>query len=162
LVLSELLGLVGLNVASGAIVNAFRAAGLVLAGWLAYLLLTNCRRIGTELALGLTLVIGVLLGPVMWPWYLPPAILVVVAPGIERFRPAFTVACIGASFFVLPTSAQASLGSSSLHSIFRLFLFMAIAAGALLAQWFAREPVLPEPVRKRLQRRAEREALAPA
>jgi hypothetical protein len=162
LVLSELLGLVGLNVASGAIVNAFRAAGLVLAGWLAYLLLTNCRRIGTELALGLTLVIGVLLGPVMWPWYLPPAILVVVAPGIERFRPAFTVACIGASFFVLPTSAQASLGSSSLHSIFRLFLFMAIAAGALLAQWFAREPVLPEQVRKRLQRRAESEALAPA
>jgi hypothetical protein len=163
LVVTEILGFFGLNVSSGPIVNFFRAGGLLLAGWLAWLLLSNCRRIGTELALGLTLLIAVVLGPVMWPWYLPPAIVVVVAAGAERFRPAFTVACVGATFFVLPTSAQASLGSSNVHSIFRMLLFLAIAAAALGAQWLAREPVLPAPVLERLRRRrVEREALAAA
>jgi hypothetical protein len=79
LVFTEILGFFGLHVSSGPIVNVFRAGGLLLAGWLAWLLLSNCRRIGSELALGLTLLIAVVLGPVMWPWYLPPAIVVVVA-----------------------------------------------------------------------------------
>jgi Glycosyltransferase family 87 len=163
LVFTEVLGFFGIHVSSGPIVNLFRAGGLLLAAWLAWLLLSNCRRIGTELALGLTLVIAVVLGPVMWPWYLPPAILVVVAAGAERFRPAFTVACIGASFFVLPTSAQASLGSNGMHSLFRMGLFLVIAAAAMLAQWLAREQVLPTPMLDWLRRRRpEREALATA
>jgi hypothetical protein len=161
-VVSEFLGFLGFDVASGPIVNVFRAAGLALAGWSAWLLLSNCRRIGTELALGLTLAISVVLGPVMWPWYLPPAILVIVAAGAERFRPAFTVACVGVSFFVLPTSAQASLGSSTAHSLFRMALFVAVAAGAVFAQWLAREPVAPRALLDRLRRRSEREALAAA
>jgi hypothetical protein len=163
LVVSEVLGYVGLNVPSGPIVNVFRAAGLLFAGWLTWLLLSNCRRIGTELALGLTLLVAVVLGPVMWPWYLPPAILVVVAAGAERFRPAFTVACIGASFFVLPTSAQSSIGGNDVHSVLRLVLFLGLVAIALFAQWLAREPVLPAPVLERLRRRHhEPEALVTA
>jgi hypothetical protein len=163
LVVSEVLGYLGVNVPSAPLVNVFRAAGLLFAGWLTWLLLSNCRRIGTELALGLTLLVAIVLGPVMWPWYLPPAILVVVAAGAERFRPAFTVACIGASFFVLPTSAQANLGGTDVHSLLRLGLFLGLAGLALFAQWLAREPVLPGPVLDWLRRRrhAEHEALAP-
>jgi hypothetical protein len=159
LVVSEAFGLFGLKVSSDLFVNAFRAGGLLVAGWFTWLLLSNSRRIGSELALGLTLLIAVVLGPVMWPWYLPPAIVVVVAAGAERFRPAFTVACIGASFFVLPTSAQTGLGSGEADSLFRLGLFLVIAVAALFAQWLAREPVLPKPVRDWYRRRT---APAPA
>jgi hypothetical protein len=152
LVVSEVLGAFGLHVSSGFIVNVFRATGLLAASWVTWALLSNCRRIGTELALGLTLVVATMLGPVMWPWYLPPAIVVVVAAGAERFRPAFTVACIGASFFVLPTSAMAHLGSSNVESLVRIGLFVAIAAAALAAQWLAGEHMLPPAVEQWLLR----------
>src|SRR5690606_17150624 len=65
LMISELLQLVGIDVDSDPLVNASRVGGLLLAGWLAWMLLSNCRRIGTEVALGLTLVLAVVLGPVM-------------------------------------------------------------------------------------------------
>lgn len=162
LVVSEVLGFVGIDVASDPIVNVFRGVGLLVAGWIAWLLLAHCRRIGTERALGLTLVIAVVLGPVMWPWYLPPAIVVLVAAGAERFRPALTVCCIGASVLVLPTSARFDWGLEALHPLFRMLLIFGVGAGALYAQWYAREPVLPASVLDRLPRLRRATAAADA
>jgi alpha-1,6-mannosyltransferase len=163
LVITEFLSHLGIHVASGPIVNAFRFGGLLLAGWLAWMLLSNSRRLGTEVALGLTLVVASVLGPVMWPWYLPPAIVVLVAAGAERFRPAFTVTCICVSMFVLPTSATRRIDIAGFHAGFRMVLLVGVVAGALFAQWLAREPMLPRPIEQALRRRrTRREALVAA
>jgi hypothetical protein len=163
LVVTEFLGLLGLHVGSEAVVNAFRMLCLLVAAWVGWLLLSNCRRIGTELALGLVLLVASVLGPVMWPWYLPAALVVLVAAGAERFRPAFTVACICTSLFVLPTSASHDLGGGGLHAVLRMVLFALVIAGSLVAQWLAREPVLPAGLTQALAaRRARRDQLAAA
>jgi hypothetical protein len=160
LVATEVLGLFGLDVSADPLVNVFRAAGLLLAAWLGWLLLCNSRRIGTELALGLTLLLAVVLGPVMWPWYLPPAIVVLVAAGAERFRPALIVVCVSVSIAVLPTSAQPDVGLEEYHAVFRMGLAVVVVAAAMVAQWVAGEPVLPDPLLQRWNRwralRAER------
>ena len=166
LVVTEVLGFFGLEVDGEPLVNVFRAGGLLLAAWLGWLLLSHSRRIGTELALGLTLLIAVVLGPVMWPWYLPPAIVVLVAAGAERFRPALLVICVGVSIAVLPTSARPEVGLEEYHALFRMAVALVVVAAAMVAQWLAREPVLPDPLLQRWQRwrarRAERAAVPPA
>ncbi|HEX7095275.1 MAG TPA: polyprenol phosphomannose-dependent alpha 1,6 mannosyltransferase MptB, partial [Acidimicrobiales bacterium] len=129
LVLGKFLELFGINVGSDPIVGLLRVGGLLLAGWLAWLLLSNCRRIGTERALGLTLVLAVVLGPVMWPWYLPPAIAVLVAAGAERFRPALTVISCAVMLAVVPTSARVDVGWAEYHSVFRLIAVIGVLAG---------------------------------
>jgi len=106
------------------------------------------------------------LGPVMWPWYLPPAIVVLVAAGAERFRPALLVICVGVSIAVLPTSARPEVGLEEYHALFRMAVALVVVAAAMVAQWLAREPVLPDPLLQRWQRwrarRAERAAVPPA
>lgn len=152
LMISELLQLVGIDVDSDPLVNASRVGGLLLAGWLAWMLLSNCRRIGTEVALGLTLVLAVVLGPVMWPWYWPPAIAVLVAAGAERYRPALTVICVAVSFSVLPTSARPDLGWEEYHSLLRMIVVVLVLAAAAGAQWLAHQPVLPPSWTRRMRR----------
>jgi hypothetical protein len=165
MVVTEILHIFGIEISSDRFVNMFRMAGLLGAGGLAWLLLYNCRRIGTELALGLTLVLVVVLGPVMWPWYVPPAVALLAANGAERFRPALTVSCISIAFFVFPISAGHALAPDRFHSVFGMGVVAVVTAGAMLAQWLAGESVLPGPILRQWRRRrseAAAEVVVPA
>ena len=44
----------------------------------------------------------VLLGPVVWPWYLAPSIALLGAAGVGRWRPSVIVLTIAFSFEVFP------------------------------------------------------------
>jgi hypothetical protein len=126
-------------------------------------LLYNCRRIGSELALGLTLVIVVVLGPVMWPWYVPPALAMLAASGAERYRPALTVLCIAVSLFVFPTSVGTNFGLDRYQSLIGMSLVVGVGTLGMFAQWLAREPLMPAPLRSWLRRlRRPREVVLPA
>jgi alpha-1,6-mannosyltransferase len=69
LTVGHLATLVGLGHHSGAIVQACRALGLGLAAVISAALIVRSDRVGAIRALGLSLLVFVVLGPVVWPWY---------------------------------------------------------------------------------------------
>jgi hypothetical protein len=69
LALSHLVGLLGGGEHPGAFVQGSRAAGLGLAALISVGLIARSGRIGDLRALGWSLVVFVVLGPVIWPWY---------------------------------------------------------------------------------------------
>jgi len=138
---AQAFGAVGISVNEDHMVTAFRGLGLLLAAGLAWTLLHHCRRLGIERALGLTMLIVIVLGPVVWPWYLPPAIALLAAGGIERYRPALWLTVVSVSLFVFPVTEGASLGLNRFQAPINLALLALIALGAAVAQWLAGEPV---------------------
>jgi hypothetical protein len=102
--ISELLGLVGLHVDGSLLAGATRALGMALTALLALVMLLRSPRIGAIRATGIMLVAYVLLGPVIWPWYLPAGFALLAATGLGRFRPSYLIVCIAVSWFVWPTS----------------------------------------------------------
>jgi len=69
LALSHLAGLLGAGPHPVGFVQASRAAGLALAALISVALITRSGRAGHLQALGWSLVVFVVLGPVIWPWY---------------------------------------------------------------------------------------------
>ena len=65
------------------------------------------------------------------------------------------------SIAVLPTSAKPDVGLEDYHALFRMLLVVVVVAVAMVAQWVAGEPVLPEPLAQRWRRwRTRRAAVA--
>lgn len=142
------------------VIDLFRTGALLLAAAIGWYLLSNAHRIGTELAVGTTLFVTMLLGPVLWPWYMPPAIALLAVRGAERVRPALGVCCIALAMFVLPTSAAGAGTSGVGQALFGVTLLVALAALAMAVQWLFGQPVLPASWEARLVRwRAERRDL---
>ena len=140
-------------------IELFRTGGLVAAAALAWAVLAHSSRFGTELAVGITLFFTVMLGPVLWPWYMPPAIALIAVQGVERVRPALTVWCIALTLFVFPTSVSTGGGSGGAMPIYGMLLLLGLTALSLLAQWVFGQPVLPPSLRARWHRlRAVRRA----
>jgi hypothetical protein len=69
LALSHLVGLLGGGQHPAAFVQGSRAAGLGLAALISVGLIARSGRVGALQALGWSLVVFVVLGPVIWPWY---------------------------------------------------------------------------------------------
>ncbi len=67
--LSHLSGALGLGAHSTAYVQSARAVGLALAAVVSVGLFLRSNRVGTVQALGWSLLVFVILGPVVWPWY---------------------------------------------------------------------------------------------
>jgi hypothetical protein len=125
------------------VIDLFRTGGLLLAAAIGWYLLSNAHRIGTELAIGTTLFVTMLLGPVLWPWYMPPAIALLAVRGAEKVRPALAVCCIALAMFVLPTSAAGGGASGVTSAVLGIALLIALTVLAMVVQWLFGQPVLP-------------------
>jgi len=108
--ISEIINAVGLNIDGQALASGVRALGLLATAVLAFVMLMRSPRVGYIKATGVMLVAYVLLGPVIWPWYLPAGFALLAACGLGRYRPSYLVVCIAVSWFVWPTSVV-SMGS---------------------------------------------------
>lgn len=125
--------LLGLDISDDAMVATFRLLGLAAAGAICAWLLWNSPRLGAVRAVGLAMVVTVLLGPVVWPWYLPAGLALLAASGLGRWRPSYLVLVIAASLFVFPSSVD------PVHSLEDRghLLGLAFLAVILVAAWSA-------------------------
>jgi alpha-1,6-mannosyltransferase len=108
--ISELLGAVGIQADGAVLAGGVRLVGLALTAVLAVVMMLRSPRVGIVRATGVMLVAYVLLGPVIWPWYLPAGFALLAATGLGRYRPAYLIVCIAVSWFVWPTSVMSLEG----------------------------------------------------
>jgi hypothetical protein len=91
-------------------------------------------RIGIVRATGVMLVAYVLLGPVIWPWYLPAGFALLAATGLGRWKPSYMVLVIAISWAVWPTSVMSIQvvggGYQHLRGLGVVLLVCALAWGA--------------------------------
>jgi alpha-1,6-mannosyltransferase len=100
----EFLTWIGQPVGPSAIGGGWRILGLTLTAAIGLVMLLRSPRIGIVKATGVMLVAYVLLGPVLWPWYLPAGFALLAACGLGRYTPSYLIVCIAVSWFVWPTS----------------------------------------------------------
>jgi len=136
-VVSDGLDAIGLSVSSDVTVAAFRLLGLLAAlGIISYLLVRSPEQ-GMVRGIGLSLVALVILGPVIWPWYLPAGFALLAASGLGKWRPTYLVLVIAASFFVWPTSVNPVTSLQSYQHLLGFLAILGIAAAAVVAQHLA-------------------------
>ncbi|MBU6328552.1 MAG: polyprenol phosphomannose-dependent alpha 1,6 mannosyltransferase MptB [Acidobacteria bacterium] len=148
--ISELLGGVGIDVDGATLTAGVRAIGLLLVVLLALVVMIRSPRIGVVRATGVMLVAYVILGPVIWPWYLAAGFALLAAGGLGRYQPAGLVVCIAASWFVWPTSVVSiqELGGGYQHlrglGVVILVIGLAWAAQRFASRWERRaHPAMP-------------------
>lgn len=136
--ISELLAAVGVNVDGATLTAGVRALGLLAVVILALIVMLRSPRIGVVRATGIMLVAYVLLGPVIWPWYLAAGFALLAACGLGRYQPASLVVCLAVSWFVWPTSVVSiqELGGGYQH-LRGLGVVVLVGALAWAAQRFA-------------------------
>ena len=134
LVVNDLAGLAGLGVSEEVWLSVFRLAGLAVAGAVCLWLLVRSPRIGVVRAVGLAMVVTMLLGPVVWPWYLPAGLALLAASGLGRWRPTYLVLVMAASTFVWPTSVDPVQSLSGVGHILGLGFLILIGVVAFVAQ----------------------------
>jgi len=136
--IAEILNAIGLNVDGQLLASGVRALGLLATAVIAFVMLMRSPRVGFIKATGVMLVAYVLLGPVIWPWYLVTGFALLAACGLGRYRPSYLVVCIAASWFVWPTSvvSMGTFGSGYQH-LRGLGVVVLVAALAWGAQRFA-------------------------
>jgi hypothetical protein len=98
-----------LGVGLGGVLTATRALGLLTAAAAGLWLLFNSDRIGTLKALGITLLVFVLLGPVVQPWYLSWGLILLAPVALGRLRSFIIGLSMVTAFIELP-GATALLG----------------------------------------------------
>jgi alpha-1,6-mannosyltransferase len=102
--LGELLTWFDQPVGPSDIAGAWRIFGIAVTAAIGLVMMLRSPRIGIVKATGVMLVAYVLLGPVLWPWYLPAGFALLAAAGLGRFTPSYLIVCIAVSWFVWPTS----------------------------------------------------------
>jgi hypothetical protein len=132
--IAEILNGIGLHVDGQILASGVRALGLLATAVIAFVMLMRSPRVGYIKATGVMLVAYVLLGPVIWPWYLAAGFALLAACGLGRYRPSYLVVCIAASWFVWPTSvvSMGTFGSGYQHlrGLGVVLLVIALAWGA--------------------------------
>ena len=91
LALSGLAHTVGIGVSLAGVLSLTRVVGFAAAAGLAVYLLWNSRRFGGMWALGLSMLLFVLLGPVVQPWYLTWGIIILAPVAAGRLRSVLVV-----------------------------------------------------------------------
>ncbi len=136
--ISELLGAVGIRVDGALLAGGVRMLGLAATGVLALVVMLRSPRIGIVRATGFMLVAYVLLGPVIWPWYLPAGFALLAATGLGRWKPSYMVLVIAVSWAVWPTSVMSIQGLGGGYQHLRgLGVVVTVCALAWGAQRFA-------------------------
>jgi hypothetical protein len=136
-VLSDTVNVTGLGINEDLVVSAFRLLGLTIAGLVAFALLLRSDRLGVVRCVGLALVAVILLGPVVWPWYLPAGFAILAAAGLGRWRPSYYVVSFAACLLVFPRSVNAVPSLSRWQHFLGLGVVLLIAESAYLAPRFA-------------------------
>jgi len=108
--ISELLGAVGVHVDGSFLAGVARMLGLAATALLGLVMMLRSPRVGVVRATAVMLVAYVLLGPVIWPWYLPAGLALLAATGLGRWRPSYMVLVIAVSWAVWPTSVMSIQG----------------------------------------------------
>jgi hypothetical protein len=129
-VTNQLLGFVGHPMQDATWIDLFRFVGVVAAGYLCVRMLWRVERFGAVQAAGIALLVVVLLGPVVWPWYLTPA-FVLLGATTTRWRPPVLVLCAAFAFEVLPLdlSSKPVFDQQNLQSV-ELLIIIGVVAGA--------------------------------
>jgi len=135
---TDLLGLIGIHVDSYRAVDIARAIGLLVAGVLITIILVRSPRLGITQSVGLALVVLIICGPVIWPWYLPAGFALLAASGTRRFRPSVIVLIVAASVFVFPTSVDPIEALSRYQHWLGMAAMWGIGALCIAAQYVAR------------------------
>jgi hypothetical protein len=108
--ISELLGAVGIHVDGAMLAGGVRMLGLAATALLGLVMMLRSPRIGVVRATAVMLVAYVLLGPVIWPWYLPAGLALLAATGLGRWKPSYMVLVVAVSWAVWPTSVMSIQG----------------------------------------------------
>jgi len=138
-VVSSFFRAVGLPSTDSMWIAIFRVGGLAVAGAVCLWMLARVDRIGAIQAAALAMMAVVLLGPVVWPWYLVPAIALLGASGVGRWRPSLLVLTIAFSFEVLPVGPKSKpvLEGSHFVSLCLILLIAAVTIAApFAAEWW--------------------------
>ena len=154
--LSDAFSAVGIEVDPDHAVALSRIVGLLGAGLIAMWLLRRSERSTMERALGLSMAMAVLFGPVLWPWYAAMAFTVLAASDLTRARPACVVWTVALALFVFPTSVGTHLGLAQFQAWLGIALLIALTALASLCQGAAGDPVAPASVLRAIAARRER------
>jgi hypothetical protein len=157
--LSDAFSLIGIEVDPDHAVAISRLLGLLGAGLIALWLMRRSERSTMERALGLTMALAVLFGPVLWPWYSAMAFTILAASDVTRGRAACIVWTVAISLFVFPTSVGTHLGLAQFQAWLGIALLIALAGLASFCQAVAGDPAAPEPVLRALRTRRENRAL---
>jgi hypothetical protein len=98
--------LLGVAVPLHAVLSVTRTLGLLVAAILAVWLLKHAERIGLLQALGLTLLLPVILGPVVQPWYLSWGLILLAPVALGRVRMVLVVLSVSSAFIGLPGGGE--------------------------------------------------------
>ena len=129
--LTKLINALGLDVAMAPILSVTRLLGLLTAGGFAVYLLWNAERRGWVRSLGMSLLLFVVLGPVVQPWYLVWGIIVLAASYVGREHFWLLALSITSPFLGLPGAHD--LWNSLLRAnLFLMALSLLVLAGTLL------------------------------
>jgi hypothetical protein len=135
--IGEVLTWVGLPVDPSTVAAGWRLFGLAVTAALGLFLMLRSPRIGLIRATGFMLVAYVLLGPVLWPWYLPAGFAVLASVGLGRYRPSYLVVCVAISWFVWPTSVIAVDYLTEYQHLLGLLVVALVSGLAFGAQRFS-------------------------
>jgi hypothetical protein len=138
-VVSSLFRVVGLPTSDSAWITLFRLSGLLAAGIVCLWMLTRIDRIGPIQCAAIAMIVVVVLGPVVWPWYLAPGIALLGAAGVGRWRPALLVMTIAFAFEVFPVGPKSKPVLEGSHfvslGLILLIAVLTVAAPFALEWW---------------------------
>jgi hypothetical protein len=136
----------GIGLSLGGVLSVTRFLGLLAALIVGIWLLLNSDRIGTLKALGLTMLLFVILGPVDQPWYLAWGLILLVPVALGRLRSFIIGLSMVTALIELPGATQ--LLNSLIHgdplSIVLTLLWVLFVLTVPLATWERRD-VVPAP-----------------
>ncbi len=126
-----------IGVGLGGVLTVARFFGLLAAGVVGVWLLLNSDRIGTLKAMGVTLLVFVVLGPVVQPWYLSWGLILLVPVALGRLRSLIIGLSMVTAFIELPGGTQ--LLNSLIHGdpllIVLTLLWILVVLTVPLASW---------------------------
>ena len=138
-VFGEFLRLIGLDTSNSFWMSAFRLVGLAAAAYLAVRLLGAVHRVGVVAATAIAILGSVLLGPVVWPWYLAPGFALLGATQLGRWRPSLLVLCaiFAGEVFPVGQNSRPVLEGNHLFSVVLLVIITAVTVCAPAAvEWW--------------------------
>lgn len=147
LVVNWIAHFVGIGLHLGGVLSVTRFLGLLTALIVGIWLLFNSDRVGTLKALGLTMLLFVVLGPVDQPWYLSWGLLLLAPVALGRLRSLIIGISMVTAFIELPGATQ--LLNSLIHGdplqIVLTLLWVLFVLTVPLATWERRDPVPTPP-----------------
>jgi hypothetical protein len=119
------------------LVTPVRMLGVLISGLISLVLLVKLHKVGLPRAIGFSMLVVVVLGPVMWPWYLPAGFALIAAAGLGRYRPSYLVVVVASTALVWPTSVDPIYQLVEYQRVLSFSVIVLIAVFAFIAQNYA-------------------------